>query len=224
VASQISEIHALGVQVAVVLGAGNIWRGSIGLKAGMDRSTADHMGMLATVMNCLALQDAFERTGQPARVHTAIEMRAMAEPYIRRRAMQQLEKGYTVILGAGTGNPYFTTDTAAALRAMELGADVLIKATKVDGIFSSDPLRDSAAKHYSHLTYSEALRLRPGVIDSTAITLCRENNLPIIVLDLWRPGNVVRAVMGQPVGSLVSDTAPGRSVAAEKPRPLAAAS
>lgn len=174
----------------------------------MDRATADHMGMLATVMNALALQDALEQQELPARVHTAIEMRAMAEPYIRRRAMHQLKKGDIVLLAAGTGNPFFSTDTAAALRAMELGADVLIKATKVDAVYSADPNLDPDATRFDHLSYNQAIRLNVRVMDSTAITLCRENRMPIIVLDLGAPEVIIRAVEGEAVGTLI-DNEPG---------------
>jgi len=204
VAGKVRQIKDLGVEVAVVLGAGNIWRGKEGLAHGMDRATADHMGMLATVMNSLALQDALERMGVITRVQTAIEMRAIAEPYIRRRAIHQLEKGYVVILGGGTGNPYFTTDTAAALRAMEIGAEVLIKATKVDAVYDRDPLLNPDARRFDRLSYIEALNMRIGVIDSTAITLCMDNNLPIYVVDLWEPGSLERVVRGEFVGTLIS--------------------
>jgi len=204
VATRIIHLRNMGVQVAVVLGAGNIWRGKDGLEHGMDRSTADHMGMLATVMNSLALQDALERLGATTRVQTAIEMRAIAEPYIRRRAISQLEKGYVVILGAGTGNPYFTTDTAAALRAMEIHAQVLIKATKVDAVYDRDPLLDPTAKRFDRLSYIEALNMRVGIMDSTAITLCMDNDLPIYVVDLWAPGSLERVVQGEPVGTVIA--------------------
>lgn len=204
VATRIIHLRNMGVQVAVVLGAGNIWRGKDGLEHGMDRSTADHMGMLATVMNSLALQDALERLGATTRVQTAIEMRAIAEPYIRRRAISQLEKGYVVILGAGTGNPYFTTDTAAALRAMEIDAEVLIKATKVDAVYDRDPLLDPTAKRFDRLSYIDALNLRVGIMDSTAITLCMDNDLPIYVVDLWAPGSLERVVRGEPVGTVIA--------------------
>ncbi len=203
VARKVIEVAESGVEVGVVLGAGNLWRGSTGLASGMDRASADHIGMLGTVMNALAFQDAVERNGRPARVHTAIEMTAVAEPYIRRRAMHQLAKGYVVIIGAGTGNPFFTTDTAAALRAMELGADVLIKATKVDGVYSADPEHDEGAIRFDHLSYGQAMAMGVRVMDSTAITLCRENHMPIIVLDLWSPHTVLAAVMGEAVGTLV---------------------
>jgi uridylate kinase len=204
VATMIQEIKDRDVQVAIVLGAGNIWRGQIGLAHGMDRSTADHMGMLATVMNALVLADALERIGVPTRVQTAIEMRAIAEPYIRLRAIRHLEKGRVVILGAGTGNPYFTTDTAAALRAMEIDADLVIKATKVDGVYAEDPMVNPLAQRFEHLTYIDALNMRVKVLDSTAISLCMDNHLPIIVLDLWQPNALINAIMGQPVGTMIS--------------------
>ena len=203
VAGKVQELVALGVQVAVVIGAGNLWRGSMAPR--MDRSTADHMGMLATVMNALALQDALVHRGLTARVHTAIEMSAVAEPYIRRRAMHQLEKGYVVLLGAGTGNPFFTTDTAAALRAMELGAEVLIKATKVDGVYSADPKKNPAAIRFDHLSYRQALALGVRVMDQTAITLCSEHALPIRVVNLWVPGSITAVVQGHAVGTLVNE-------------------
>ncbi len=204
VAEVIASVYRHGVQIGIVIGAGNIWRGRDGLEHGMDRTRADHVGMLATVMNALVLSDALERHGVPTRVQTAIQMQAIAEPVIRLRAIRHLEKGRVVIFGAGTGNPYFTTDTAAALRAAEIGADVLIKATKVNGVYDSDPERNPQAKHYPHLTYMDVLNMRLGVMDSTALTLCMENQLPIIVLDLWQPGNLERAVLGEPVGTLVS--------------------
>lgn len=202
-AHKIKRVRDLGVQVAVVLGAGNIWRGSIGMQSGMDRATADYMGMLATVINALALQDALERTGLDTRVQTAIEMKAVAEPYIRRRAIRHLEKGRIVILAAGTGNPYFTTDTAAALRAMEIDAEVLIKATKVDAVYDDDPFRNPDARRFAHLTYLEALNLRVGVMDSTALTLCMDNNLPIVVTNLWKDGSVESVVKGEDVGTTI---------------------
>jgi uridylate kinase len=204
VASKIRQLRELDVEVAVVLGAGNIWRGQIGLQAGMERATADHMGMLATVINALVLADAVERIGLVPRVQTAIEMRAVAEPYIRLRAMRHLEKGRMLILGAGTGNPYFTTDTAAALRAMEIDADLLIKATKVDGVYAEDPLVNPQAQRFSHLTYIDALNMRIKVLDSTAISLCMDNHLPIVVLDLWQPEALQKAILGQPVGTVIS--------------------
>jgi uridylate kinase len=205
VAETIAEVHNLGVQVAVVIGAGNLWRGSMGVKLGMEQPTADHMGMLGTVMNALALQDALERQGVETRVQTAIEMRTVAEPYIRLRAIRHLEKGRVVIFGGGTGNPYFTTDTAGALRAMEVGADVLIKATKVDGVYDDDPEINPDAKRFDRLTYIEALNMRLRFMDSTAISLCMENGLPIVVLSLWQPRSVKRLVLGELVGTQIGD-------------------
>lgn len=202
-ATKIREIKEAGVEVALVLGAGNLWRGADGLVHGMDRTTADHMGMLATVMNSLALRDALERQGVPTRVQTAIEMRSVAEPYIRGRAIRHLEKGRVVIIGAGTGNPFFTTDTAAALRAMEVDAEVLIKATKVDGVYDSDPLQNPDARFFDRLTYLQALSMRVGVLDSTAITLCMENDLPIIVMNLWAPDALARVIRGEKIGTLI---------------------
>lgn len=204
IAQRVCEVHRLGVQVAVVIGAGNLWRGREGLKRGMDRATADYMGMLGTVINALALMDAIEREGVPVRVQTAIEMRAVAESYIRRRALRHLEKGRVVIFGGGTGNPYFTTDTTAALRAMEIGADVLIKATKVDGVYDSDPRTSPNAKRFDRLTYMEALNRRLEVMDSTALSLCMDHNLPILVLNLWDPDALRQALYGEPVGTLVT--------------------
>lgn len=204
VADKVRRLRDLGAEVVLVLGAGNIWRGKDGLAHGMERSAADHMGMLATVMNALALRDALERIGITTRVQTAIEMRALAEPYIRLRAIRHLEKGRVVIIGAGTGNPYFTTDTAAALRAMEVKADVLIKATKVDAVYDADPKTNPDARRFEFLTYIEALNLRVGVMDSTAITLCMENDLPIYVVNLWQPGVLEAVVRGQHVGTLIA--------------------
>lgn len=201
----IKNIYDLGVQIAIVLGAGNLWRGTDGLAHEMDRSTADHMGMLATVMNSLALADALKRVGLETRVQTAIEMRSVAEPYIRLRAIRHLEKGRVVILGAGTGNPYFTTDTAAALRAMEIDAELLVKATKVDGVYESDPKKNPTAKKFDTITYIEALNMGLKVMDGTALTLCMENHMPIIVLDLWETGSLKNAILGQTVGTLVSN-------------------
>jgi uridylate kinase len=204
VASIIKEVKDSGVEMAIVIGAGNIWRGQDGIANGMDRSTADHMGMLATVINSLALQDALENVGVTTRVQTAIEMRAVAEPYIRLRAIRHLQKDRVVIMGAGTGNPYFTTDTAAALRAMEVDAEILIKATKVDAVYDADPKVNAQARKLERLTYLEALELRVGVMDSTAISLCMENNLPIVVINLWMPDILLRVVRGECVGTLVS--------------------
>ena len=204
VAADIAEVHGLGVQVAVVIGGGNIFRGVAASARGMDRSTADYMGMLATVINALALQDAIEGKGVATRVVTAIEMRAVAEPFIRRRAIRHLEKGRVVILAAGTGNPYFTTDTAAALRAMEIKADVILKATKVDGIYSADPVTNPDARRFDRITYLSFIEQGLKVMDSTAITLCMDNKLPIIVFNLRTPGNLRRVAMGEAVGSLVT--------------------
>ena len=202
-AMKIKAVREHGVEVAIVLGAGNLWRGRDGLLHGMERATADHMGMLATVMNALALADALGRVGLETRVQTAIEMRAIAEPYIRGRAIRHLEKGRVVILGAGTGNPYFTTDTAAALRAMEIDAEMLIKATKVDGVYDDDPQVNPAARRFDRLNYIEALSLGVKVLDSTAISLCMDNHMPIIVLNLWQEGSIQRAVLGEEVGTII---------------------
>ena len=207
-AEEIAEVHGLGVQVAVVIGGGNIFRGVAASAQGMDRAAADYMGMLATVINALALQDAIEAKGVPTRVQTAIDMSQLAEPYIRRRAIRHLEKGRAVMLAAGTGNPYFTTDTAAALRAMELHADILLKATKVDGIYDSDPMVHKDAKRFERLTYNEALTRELKVMDGTAFTLCRDNNLPILVFKLAEKGNIRRAVLGEAVGTLVGELRP----------------
>jgi uridylate kinase len=204
IAERVQEVRDLGVDVAIVIGAGNLWRGRVGHEYGMDRATADYMGMVATVMNALALMDAMERHGMVARVQSAIEMRDVAEPYIRRRAIRHLEKGRVVILGGGTGNPYFSTDTAAALRAMEIGADVLIKATKVDGVYDSDPMTNRQAMRFDHLTYMETINRRLEVMDSTAISLCMDNNLPILVLNLWSPDDLRSSLYGEKVGTLVT--------------------
>jgi uridylate kinase len=203
IAERVREVREMGVDVAIVIGAGNLWRGRTGLERGMDRATADYMGMLATVMNSMVLMDALERGGVYTRVLSAVEMRAVAEPYIRRRAIRHLEKGRVVIFGAGTGNPYFSTDTAAALRAMEIGAEVVIKATKVDGIYDSDPKQNADAKKFAEMTHMEFLNRRIAVMDSTAVTLCMENELPILVLNLWDPNALVNALKGQAVGTLV---------------------
>jgi uridylate kinase len=203
-ALRVNEVRDLNVDVAIVIGAGNVWRGRTGLERGMDRATADYMGMVATVMNALALMDAMERNDLVVRVQSAIEMRAVAEPYIRRRAIRHLEKGRVVIFGGGTGNPYFSTDTAAALRAMEIGANVVIKATKVDGVYDSDPMKNSKAVKFEHLTYMDAINRRLEVMDSTAISLCMDNNMPILVLNLWQSGVLIKAVYGEPVGTLVT--------------------
>ncbi len=202
--AEIRDVTDLGVQVGIVIGGGNIFRGIAASAGGMDRATADYMGMLATIINALALQDALEKAGLQTRVLSAIEMRAVAEPYIRRRAIRHLEKGRVVIFAAGTGNPFFTTDTAGALRAIEIGADAIMKATKVDGIYSADPKVDATAERLPHATYLEVLSRRLQVMDTTAISLCMENALPIIVFDLTRSGNIKRIVLGEPVGSIVS--------------------
>jgi len=203
IAQQIAAVKRLGVEVAIVIGGGNIWRGASAL--GMERAQADYMGMLATVINALALQDALERQGVFTRVQTAIEMRAVAEPYIRRRAIRHLEKGRIVIFAAGTGNPYFTTDTAAALRAVEVGADIFLKATKVDGVYEDDPQINPQARKFAHLTYLQALNLKLAqVMDNTALSLCMDNKLSIIVFNLWTPGNLEKAVLGEPVGTMIS--------------------
>lgn len=204
VASRVVEVYNMGIELAIVIGAGNLWRGEFGLGRGMDRSTADYMGMLGTVMNGLALMDAIERAGVPTRVQTAIEMRTVAEPYIRRRAIRHLEKGRVVILAAGTGNPFFSTDTAAALRAMEIGAEVVIKATKVDGVYDADPMTNPDAVRFDELTYIETLNRRLKVMDSTAVSLCMENSLPIMVLDFWQEDALKRALLGEAVGTMVS--------------------
>lgn len=205
VARTVGDVVNMGVQVAIVIGGGNLWRGKQdGLDHGMERVTADHMGMLATVMNSLALQDALERRGIPTRVMTGIEVRAVAEPYIQRRAVRHLEKGRVIIFGAGTGNPYFTTDTAASLRAMEIDAEVLIKATKVDAVYDSDPKKNRDAKRFEHLTYIEALNMRVGVMDSTAMAMCMDNDLPICVVNLWQGGALERVVMGESVGTMIT--------------------
>jgi uridylate kinase len=204
IAQRVKDVHEMGVEVAIVIGAGNLWRGKQGLDRGMDRATADYMGMLATVMNALALMDAMERMNVYTRVQSAIEMRAVAEPYIRRRAIRHLEKQRVVIFGAGTGNPFFSTDTAAALRAIEIDADVLIKATKVDGIYDADPKKNPGAKKFDHLSYIDFLNMRLEVMDSTAISLCMDNSLPILVLNLWDAQALAKALGGQKVGTLVS--------------------
>ncbi len=204
VAREIGEVQQLGVQVGVVIGGGNLFRGLAASAKGMDRSTADYMGMLATCINALALQDALEQIGVSTRVVTAIEMRAVAEPFIRRRALRHLEKGRVVVLAAGTGNPYFTTDTAAALRAMEMRSEVILKGTKVDGIYSSDPMIDKDAERYEKLSYLDVLAKRLKVMDATAISLCMDNKLPIIVFRLRQAGNLRRVIMGEHVGTMVT--------------------
>jgi len=203
IARRIKEVRTLGVDVAIVIGAGNLWRGKIGLEMGMDQATADYMGMLGTVMNALLLMDALEQQGVMTRVMTAIEMRSVAEPYIRRRAIRHLEKGRVVIFGGGTGNPFFSTDTAAALRATEIAADVLIKATKVDGVYDSDPKKNPEAKKFDELTYIDTINRRLEVMDPTAITMCMEHKLPIHVLNLWDVGALKKALLGQKVGTIV---------------------
>ncbi|MFN8481654.1 MAG: UMP kinase [Anaerolineae bacterium] len=205
VAARVAAVHAQGIQIGVVIGAGNLWRGRDGKVHGMDRTTADHMGMLAIVMNSLALRDALEHLGITTRVQTAIEMRPIAEPYIRLRAIRHLEKGRVVIFGAGTGNPYFTTDTAGTLRALEINADVMVKATKVDGVYTADPLLYPDAQRLPHLTYIDALNMGVRVMDSTALTMAMDNNLPIIVLNLWEPGSLERAVRGEQVGTTIDN-------------------
>jgi uridylate kinase len=204
IAGEVAEIQSIGVQTAVVIGGGNIFRGVAASAKGMDRATADYMGMLATVINGLALQDAMEHHGVNTRVVTAIEMRAVAEPFIRRRAIRHLEKGRVVIFAAGTGNPYFTTDTAAALRAMEIKADVIMKGTKVDGIYTADPLTHPDATRFESISYLKVLEQGLRVMDTTAISLCMDNKLPIVVFNLRTAGNMRRAIMGEPVGSLVT--------------------
>ena len=204
IAQEVAEIQALGVETAVVIGGGNIFRGLAASARGVDRTTGDYMGMLATVINALALSDAIERQGTATRVVTAIEMREVAEPFIRRRALRHLEKGRVVLFAAGTGNPYFTTDTAAALRAMEIKAEVILKATKVDGVFTADPALDPTATRVDNISYLQVLERQLKVMDATAISLCMDNKLPIVVFDLRTPGNIRRAVLGEPVGSLVS--------------------
>jgi uridylate kinase len=203
-ARQIGEVRELGVQVVVVVGGGNIFRGLKGSERGVERATGDYMGMLATVINALALQDALEKVGVATRVQSAITMAQVAEPFIRRRAVRHLEKGRVVIFGGGTGNPYFSTDTAAALRANEIGAEVILKATKVDGIYDSDPKTNPGAKRYAEIKYLDALQKQLKVMDSTAFSLCMDNKMPIIVFDLFRPHNLKRVVMGEKVGTLVT--------------------
>ena len=203
-AQQIREVRDLGVQVVVVVGGGNIFRGLSGSERGIERATGDYMGMLATIINALALQDALEKLGVATRVQSAISMAQVAEAFIRRRAVRHLEKGRVVIFGGGTGNPYFSTDTAAALRANEIGADVVLKATKVDGVYDSDPKKNSKARRYTQVSYSEALQKQLKVMDSTAFSLCMDNKMPIVVFDFFRPHNLKRVVMGEKVGTLVT--------------------
>jgi len=204
IARQIQEVHALGVQIAVVIGGGNIWRGLSASHRGMERTTADYMGMMATVINGMALQSTLEQLGVPTRVQTAIEMRDVAEPFIRRRAIDHLEKGRVVIFVAGTGSPFFSTDTTAALRASEINADVILKATKVDGIYTADPTKDPTATKFDKITYTEALTRRLAVMDSTAFSLCMDNRIPIVVFDMNRSDNIKRVVLGENVGTLVT--------------------
>jgi len=203
IARQVHEAQTGGVEIAIVVGGGNIFRGLAAAARGMERATGDYMGMLATVMNGLALQDALEKEGMPTRVMSAIGMNEVAEPYIRRRAMRHLEKGRVVILAAGTGNPYFTTDTAAALRAVEIGAQVLLKGTKVDGVYTADPKLEPGAERHEEITYTQVLTDRLNVLDSTAVSLCMENDLPIVVFDMNQPDNIRRAAMGEPIGTLI---------------------
>jgi uridylate kinase len=203
-AEEVTTLNRLGVQIAVVIGGGNIFRGAGLAEAGMDRVTADHMGMLATVMNALAMQDALERIGCYARVMSALRINQVCEDYIRRRAVRHLEKGRVVLFAAGTGNPFFTTDSAASLRAVEIGADIMLKATKVDGIYTADPLKDPSAKRFETITYDEALQRKLAVMDATAIVMCRDNNLALKVFDLNRPGEMLRVVCGEPVGTTVT--------------------
>lgn len=205
IAERVREVYELGIQIAIVIGGGNLWRGEPAAKLGMDRSTADHMGMIATVMNGLALQDAIERLGIGTRVQTAVEMNSIAEPYIRLRAIRHLEKGRVVILTGGIGSPYFTTDSAAALRASEIHADIIVKATKVDGVYSADPLQNPDARRYSRLDYQQVLDQQLRVMDTTAFTLCQENTMPIVVLDFWNPQDLVKALSGDAsVGTVIS--------------------
>jgi len=203
IAAEIKEVAARGVQLALVIGGGNIFRGLAASSKGMDRASADYMGMLATVMNSLAMQDALEKQGVVTRVQSAIEMQQIAEPYIRRRAVRHLEKGRVVIFSAGTGNPYFTTDTAASLRAMEIGAEVILKATKVDGVYTSDPAKDKNAVKLDGLTYLDVLQRGLKVMDATATSLCMDNNLPMIIFDLTRRGNIMKVICGEPIGTIV---------------------
>ena len=205
IAKAVYDVQKSGVEIALVIGGGNIYRGADGERMGMDRVSSDYMGMLATLINALALQNALEQMGAHTRVQSAIEMSKVAEPYIRRRALRHLEKGRIVIFAGGTGNPYFTTDTAAALRAIEIGAGAILKATNVDGIYSADPKKDPKAKKFNNLTYIEAINRRLKVMDTTALTLCMENKLPILVFSLHQPGNIRKAVWGEPIGTVVSN-------------------
>ena len=205
IAAEIKEIHALGIQLAMVVGGGNIIRGLDATKAGIDRATGDYMGMLATVINCMALQEALEKLGIDTRVMSALQVDEVAEPYIRRRGIRHLEKGRVVLLAAGTGNPYFTTDTAAALRAMELKTEALLKATRVDGVYDSDPLKDPNAKFFKRLTYMDVLKRDLKVMDATAVSLCMDSSMPILVFKLAEAGNMLKAILGKDVGTLVGD-------------------
>jgi uridylate kinase len=204
IADQVHEAHASGIQIAIVVGGGNIFRGLAAAARGIDRATADYMGMLATVMNGLAIQDALEQVGSPTRVMSAIAMNEICEPYIKRRAVRHMEKGRVIVLVAGTGNPYFTTDTAATLRAVEIGAEVILKATRVDGVYDADPELHPDASRYSQIGYTELLSLRLGALDATAVSLAMDNEMPIVVFDMTRPGNIVRAVLGEPIGTLIA--------------------
>ncbi len=205
IAREIKDIKQLSIELAIVIGGGNIFRGLAGAKSGLDRATGDYMGMLATVINALGLQDALEKNGVPTRVQSAIDMRSVAEPFIRRRAVRHLQKGRVVIFAAGTGNPFFSTDTAAALRASEIGADVLLKATKVDGVYTDDPKKNPRAKRYDRLTYLDALKNRLNVMDASAFSLCMDNRIPIIVFDLFKRGNIKRVICGDTIGTVVSE-------------------
>lgn len=205
----VGELRAMGVEVALVIGAGNIFRGAALVQGGMERVTADHIGMLATVVNALALQDVFERNGLVARVMSAIRINELCEPYLRRRAMRHLEKGRVVIFAAGTGNPFFTTDTAASLRAVEIEADLMIKATKVDGVYSADPLSDPTARRFVRLDYDQVLQRKLSVMDATAIVMCRDNDMPLRVVDMDKPGALVRSVMGEDEGTLIENVPGG---------------
>jgi len=205
IAGELKEIHALGVELAVVVGGGNLIRGLSVSEAGIDRTTGDYMGMLATLINCMALQECLERLGVPARVMTALRVDEVAEPYIRRRGMRHLEKGRAVLLAAGTGNPYFTTDTAAALRAIELKAEVVMKATRVDGVYDADPLKDPNAKRFKRLTYMDVLKRDLKVMDATAVSLCMDNGLPLLVFKLTDSGSMLKAILGEEIGTLIGD-------------------
>ncbi len=204
-AAELIEVTASGVELSIVIGGGNIFRGNMGTASGMDRASADYMGMMATVMNAIGLQDALERQGANVRVISALHIKEVAEPYIRRRAVRHLEKGRILIFAAGTGNPYFTTDTAASLRAMEIQADVVLKGTKVSGVYTADPMKDPDAMRYDTLTFTEALTKQLGVMDATALSLCRDNNMPIVVFDVTKSGEMLKAVAGEAVGTLVKE-------------------